>query len=153
MHVYIIPRTYTMLSIPGHTNEEEIPMVENVLLPTKLDSNGGKGKASANANAMLPDYPIQLVRPDPVHHRHLEIIEANVKYLHHINSAVALVAVVGKYHSGKSFLLNQLMRKQRGFGIGPTVRPETMGIWMWGKVNHQMLVKLVTWFHVFCHWM
>ena len=83
----------------------------------------------------LPDHPIQLVRPDPVHHQHLEIVDSNVKYLYHIDSAIAVVAVVGKYHSGKSFLLNQLMRKQRGFGIGPTVRPETMGIWMWGKVR------------------
>ncbi len=83
----------------------------------------------------LPDHPIQLVRPDAVHHQRLEIVSSNVKYLYHIDSAIAVVAVVGKYHSGKSFLLNQLMRKQRGFGIGPTVKPETMGIWMWGKVR------------------
>ena len=50
-----------------------------------------------------------------------------------IPGAVAVVAVVGKFHSGKSFLMNQLMGKSAGFGIGPTVRPQTMGIWMWGK--------------------
>ena len=83
----------------------------------------------------LPDKPIQLVRPDPTEHLKLEIVEENVRHLHHINSAVAVVAVVGKFHSGKSFLLNQLMGKQEGFGIGPYVRPQTMGIWMWGKVR------------------
>ena len=88
----------------------------------------------STSNAYLPDHPIQLIRPDPLKHRNLEIIEANVKYLHHIESAVAVIAVVGKFHSGKSFLLNQLMGKQKGFGVGPSVKPETMGIWMWGKV-------------------
>lgn len=83
----------------------------------------------------LPDRPIQLLRPDPTHHRRLEVVERNVKHLHHINTAVAVVAVVGKFHSGKSFLLNQLMGKKNGFGVGPSVRPQTMGIWMWGKVR------------------
>lgn len=84
---------------------------------------------------MLPEKPIQLIHPDPNHHRNLEIISSNVKHLHQIHTAVAVVAVVGKFHSGKSFLLNQLMGKQNGFGVGPSVRPETMGIWMWGKVR------------------
>lgn len=83
----------------------------------------------------FPDHPIQLIRPDPLEHRNLEIIGSNVKYLHHLNTTVAVVAVVGKFHSGKSFLLNQLMGKQEGFGIGPSVNPQTMGIWMWGKVK------------------
>ena len=82
----------------------------------------------------LPDKPVQLVRPDPLHHLRLEIVDENVRHLHHIKTAVAVVAVVGKFHSGKSFLLNQLMQKQEGFGVGPYVRPQTMGIWMWGKV-------------------
>ena len=83
----------------------------------------------------LPDKPVQLVRPDLRHHLKLEIVEENVRHLHHIKTAVAVVAVVGKFHSGKSFLLNQLMGKTEGFGIGPYVRPQTMGIWMWGKVG------------------
>ncbi len=83
----------------------------------------------------FPDKPIQLLRPDPTHHRKLEVVERNVKYLHRIDTAVAVVAVVGKFHSGKSFLLNQLMGKTNGFGVGPSVRPETMGIWMWGKAG------------------
>ena len=83
----------------------------------------------------LPDKPLQLVRPDPLLHKRLVLVEENVKHLHFIKGAVAVVVVVGKFHSGKSFLLNQLMGKQKGFGIGPSVKPQTMGIWMWGKVE------------------
>ena len=91
----------------------------------------------------LPDKPVQLVRPDPQHHLKLEIVEENVRHLHHLKTAVAVVAVVGKFHSGKSFLLNQLMGKTEGFGIGPYVRPQTMGIWMWGKVSILYLYSVI----------
>lgn len=90
---------------------------------------------SSDLFGKFPDYPIQLIRPDPLEHRKLEIIGSNVRHLQSINSSVAVIAVVGKFHSGKSFLLNQLMGKQQGFGIGPSVKPQTMGIWMWGKVS------------------
>ena len=85
----------------------------------------------------LPDRPLQLVKPDLKQHKRLILVEDNVKHLHFIKGAVAVVVVVGKFHSGKSFLLNQLMGKQEGFGIGPSVKPQTMGIWMWGKVAEQ----------------
>ncbi|XP_065185296.1 guanylate-binding protein 2-like [Sycon ciliatum] len=84
-------------------------------------------------DAELWDAPIQLVRPNPKGHEELEIVEEGLKRLAQVPSPLALIAVVGKFHTGKSFLLNQVMRKQRGFGVGSTVRPETMGIWMWGK--------------------
>ena len=83
---------------------------------------------------ILPERPLQLLRPDAVEHKKLELVEENVRHLHYMKGGVAVVAVVGKFHSGKSFLLNQLMGKDDGFGIGPTVRPHTMGIWMWGNV-------------------
>ena len=89
-------------------------------------------------DAELWDAPIQLVRPNPKGHEELEIVEEGLKRLAQVPSPLALIAVVGKFHTGKSFLLNQVMRKQRGFGVGSTVRPETMGIWMWGKVSGQL---------------
>ncbi|CAG2177788.1 unnamed protein product, partial [Oppiella nova] len=86
----------------------------------------------------FPEKPLQLVRPD-VHHKRLVIVEENVKLLHRLVGPVATVAVVGKFHSGKSFLMNQLMGKSSGFGIGPDTRPKTMGIWMWGKPTQYTL--------------
>jgi len=78
------------------------------------------------------DVPIQIVRP-AANHRDLELVESNLALLRKLRDPVAMVAVVGKFHSGKSFLMNQLMGKSAGFGIGPSVQPKTMGIWMWGK--------------------
>ena len=83
-------------------------------------------------NAPFPDEPLQLVKPD-IKHKKLLLVEENFKLLQKIEGSVATVAVVGKFHTGKSFLLNQLMGKYNGFGVGPYVRPQTMGIWMWGK--------------------
>ena len=83
-------------------------------------------------SATPTDEPVQLVKPDYEHQR-LEVIEENVDLLNSIAGAVAVVAVVGPFHSGKSFLMNQLMGKSNGFGIGKYVDPKTMGIWMWGN--------------------
>lgn len=80
----------------------------------------------------MPDAPIQLVKPDP-HHKHLTIVEENMKYLQQIDAPIVIISVVGPFHSGKSFLMNQLMKKSSGFGVGPSVKPTTMGIWMWGQ--------------------
>ena len=150
------------------TEEQELPLTKqpvsmldsstqvNEPMPTPLtsrsiDSHQVHSDSSQSSNTKyfepLPDKPVQLVRPDPMQHLKLEIVEENVRHLHHINTAVAVVAVVGKFHSGKSFLLNQLMKKQEGFGIGPYVRPQTMGIWMWGKVCAPWLIFMCSlWF-------
>lgn len=82
--------------------------------------------------ACCSDIPLQLVKP-AANHRDLELVEHNLMLLKKLQGPVAIVAVVGKFHSGKSFLMNQLMGKSAGFGVGPSVQPKTMGIWMWGQ--------------------
>ena len=47
---------------------------------------------------------------------------------------IGIISLVGKYRTGKSFLLNRVIlnRKQSsGFGVGPTFKPCTKGIWIW----------------------
>lgn len=66
-------------------------------------------------------------------HTNLVVDEDNMKLIENIEGNIAVVGVVGPFHSGKSFLLNQLMSKPAGFQVGPTVAAETMGLWVWGK--------------------
>ena len=49
---------------------------------------------------------------------------------------VGVIAVAGKYRTGKSFLLNRILLEQEqnsGFGVGPTINPCTKGLWVWNK--------------------
>ncbi|KAM5256396.1 guanylate-binding protein 5-like [Ctenodactylus gundi] len=48
-----------------------------------------------------------------------------------INQPVVVVAIVGLYRTGKSYLMNKLAGKRKGFSVGSTVQSHTKGIWMW----------------------
>ncbi|EGW08506.1 Interferon-induced guanylate-binding protein 1 [Cricetulus griseus] len=48
-----------------------------------------------------------------------------------ITQPVVVVAIVGLYRTGKSYLMNKLAGKQTGFSLGSTVQSHTKGIWMW----------------------
>eukprot|EP00026_Physarum_polycephalum_P002465 Phypoly_transcript_02472.p1 GENE.Phypoly_transcript_02472~~Phypoly_transcript_02472.p1 ORF type:complete len:865 (+),score=177.24 Phypoly_transcript_02472:169-2763(+) len=70
----------------------------------------------------------QLVRPDSTHTK-LEVVPESLDLLKTLSQKVVVISALGPYHSGKSFLLNQIMDEQHGFALGPTVAPETKGIW------------------------
>lgn len=47
---------------------------------------------------------------------------------------IGIMSLVGKYRTGKSFLLNRVLlnnKADKGFGVGPTFKPCTKGIWIW----------------------
>ena len=51
-----------------------------------------------------------------------------------LTQPVAVVAVAGKYRTGKSFLLNHVLLRAgrgKGFQVGPTTQPCTKGLWLW----------------------
>ncbi|XP_078522694.1 guanylate-binding protein 1-like [Lissotriton helveticus] len=56
-----------------------------------------------------------------------DAIEILDKITHH----VVVVAVVGLYRTGKSYLMNKLAGKNKGFSLGSTIQSHTKGIWMW----------------------
>ncbi|XP_072813468.1 guanylate-binding protein 6 [Vicugna pacos] len=80
-----------------------------------------------------------------------ELLSVNQKALQilgEISQPVVVVAIVGPYHTGKSYLMNRLAGQNHGFPLGSTVQSETKGIWMWcvphpRKPNH-ILVLLDT---------
>ena len=50
------------------------------------------------------------------------------------NENIGIISLVGKYRTGKSFLLNRIILNRKeslGFGVAPTIRPCTKGIWIW----------------------
>ncbi|KAM5267241.1 guanylate-binding protein 2-like [Hipposideros larvatus] len=54
-----------------------------------------------------------------------------LKILSAIKQPLVVVAIVGLYRTGKSYLLNKLAGKNKGFSLGSTVQSHTKGIWMW----------------------
>ncbi|XP_031762410.1 guanylate-binding protein 1-like [Xenopus tropicalis] len=51
--------------------------------------------------------------------------------LSQITDPVVVVAIVGKYRTGKSYLMNKLAGRKTGFPLGSTIQSKTKGIWMW----------------------
>ncbi|XP_043860668.1 guanylate-binding protein 4-like isoform X1 [Dromiciops gliroides] len=54
-----------------------------------------------------------------------------LRILTSITQPVVVVAIVGLYRTGKSYLMNRLAGKNKGFPLGSTVQSHTKGIWMW----------------------
>ncbi|KAL0154028.1 hypothetical protein M9458_050687, partial [Cirrhinus mrigala] len=57
--------------------------------------------------------------------------QSALQILQQIQQPVVVVAVVGLYWTGKSYLMNRLAGKQTGFALGSTIESKTKGIWMW----------------------
>ena len=52
------------------------------------------------------------------------------------NKQIGILSLVGKYRTGKSFLLNRVLidkKSYKGFDVGPTIKPCTKGIWLWSS--------------------
>ncbi|KAE8594152.1 hypothetical protein XENTR_v10019466 [Xenopus tropicalis] len=64
----------------------------------------------------------------------LTVNQEALEILLEITQPVVVVAIVGKYRTGKSYLMNILAgarNEHSGFALGSTVRSKTKGIWMW----------------------
>ncbi|XP_075462601.1 guanylate-binding protein 1-like [Ascaphus truei] len=61
----------------------------------------------------------------------LVINQEAAQILSDITQPVVVVAIVGKYRTGKSYLMNKLAGRSDGFALGSTVQLKTKGIWMW----------------------
>ena len=76
----------------------------------------------------------QIARPS-ADHGSLEVVESGVRRLESLEEKLSVVAVVGGYHSGKSFMLNAV---NESFGTGPesgfemtdSHRATTKGLWL-----------------------
>ena len=60
------------------------------------------------------------------------VSEEAISLLRNVKERIGVIAVAGKYRTGKSFLLNKIIldkKDSNGFGVGPTINPCT-------KVNY-----------------
>ncbi|CDW83719.1 guanylate-binding n-terminal domain containing protein [Stylonychia lemnae] len=70
-----------------------------------------------------------------------KINDEAVEFLTQIKGKVGIIAICGKYRTGKSYILNKLFMEQlaedrakRGFQVGPTINPCTKGLWIWKEI-------------------
>ncbi|XP_041091294.1 guanylate-binding protein 1-like [Polyodon spathula] len=61
----------------------------------------------------------------------LRVNQQALEILSQIDQPVVVVAIVGLYRTGKSYLMNKLAGKRSGFSLGSTIQSHTKGIWMW----------------------
>ncbi|RXN37828.1 guanylate-binding 1-like protein [Labeo rohita] len=91
-----------------------------------------KSMAQDEASASLPvtmDKPVCFIDADS--DGKLCVQQSALQILQQIQQPVVVVAVVGLYRTGKSYLMNRLAGKQTGFALGSTIESRTKGIWMW----------------------
>jgi hypothetical protein len=57
------------------------------------------------------------------------------EFLLTLDAPIAIVAIVGRYRTGKSFLVNRMLLDVlgNGFQVGSTVNSCTKGLWMWNR--------------------
>lgn len=73
----------------------------------------------------VQSYPLITVTDDEQFVVHEEAINLLCRY----HNPIAVVAVAGKYRTGKSYLLNLLSGDSKGFQVGSTVNACTKGIY------------------------
>ncbi|XP_053124638.1 guanylate-binding protein 1-like isoform X2 [Hemicordylus capensis] len=83
----------------------------------------------SRAQSSIMEGPMCLIENKPG--ENLQVSQKALSILQNIQEPVVVVAIVGLYRTGKSYLMNRLAGKSRGFSLGPTVEANTKGIWMW----------------------
>ncbi|XP_078506514.1 guanylate-binding protein 1-like [Lissotriton helveticus] len=73
--------------------------------------------------------PVCLIRNDD--NAPLQVQQDALKILKGIDQPLVVVAIGGMYRTGKSYLMNMLSGKKKGFSIGSSIQSHTKGIWMW----------------------
>ena len=94
--------------------------------------------SSQNKKASFPPFQtaIPFVTFDPLTKKFIINEEAKSLLSRSENKQIGIVSLVGKYRTGKSFLLNRVLIEKKnikGFEVAPTIKPCTKGIWLWSS--------------------
>ncbi|XP_043936641.1 guanylate-binding protein 1-like isoform X2 [Protopterus annectens] len=109
----------------GYQRKEEFNCMESSHHSSKV--RGSLTNISSAPFSM--ENPICLIDSDSSGELHVN--QEALKILLEVQHPVVVVAIVGLYRTGKSYLMNKLAGKQKGFSMGSTVESHTKGIWMW----------------------
>jgi hypothetical protein len=89
--------------------------------------HSGNHRCAAMSSRPARAVPFIELKGDSFH-----VTEEGREFLMDVKGPIATVAVVGKYRTGKSFLMNRiLLNRGDGFTVGPTVNACTKGLWIW----------------------
>lgn len=73
---------------------------------------------------------LQLVKVED--NQSMSLVKSTVDKILEYDGNIGIVSVLGKYRTGKSFLINSILGiKGKGFQISPSVQACTKGIWIW----------------------
>ncbi|XP_054387537.1 guanylate-binding protein 4 isoform X2 [Pongo abelii] len=109
------------------------------------------GERTLHAAVPTPGYPeSESIMMAPIclvenQEEQLTVNSKALEILDKISQPMVVVAIVGLYRTGKSYLMNRLAGKSNGFPLGSTVQSKTKGIWMWCvphpcKPNHTLVL-------------
>ncbi|XP_078507490.1 guanylate-binding protein 3-like [Lissotriton helveticus] len=129
-----------IFSMPGSSSSRssQRPSYSTV---TRSHHQWSPGQSKAPVPTM--DKPLCLIENLP--NEGLQVNQEALDILSGISQPVVVVAIVGLYRTGKSYLMNKLAGKQTGFSLGATIQSHTKGIWMWvvphpQKPNHALVL-------------
>ncbi|KAK6469537.1 guanylate-binding protein 1-like isoform X2 [Huso huso] len=88
-----------------------------------------KQEAAMASNTVAMPTPVCLIENSSTGQLHVN--QQALEILSQIDQPVVVVAIVGLYRTGKSYLMNKLAGKRSGFSLGATIQSHTKGIWMW----------------------
>lgn len=107
-----------------------------------VHGNSNQGKADNSIDMSTPPSDLDAALPAPIPFITLSedsvfsVSPEAVAYLRQLKGNLAVVAIAGLYRTGKSYLLNLLLGRDRAeamFSVGATVNACTKGIWIWGQ--------------------
>ena len=104
-----------------------------------MDKNKMSSKTDSSTNqkqSIPPQTAIPFITFNPKTKKFIINEEAKRILSKSENKQIGVLSLVGKYRTGKSFLLNRVLiekKSLKGFDVGPTIRPCTKGIWLWSS--------------------
>ncbi|XP_069497007.1 guanylate-binding protein 1-like [Ambystoma mexicanum] len=117
------------ISGPRLPKTESVTLVQNSAISGPRRPKFQGCQKLGNGPVPTMDEPICIIENLPG--GSLQVNQEALNILNMITQPVVVVAIVGLYRTGKSYLMNKLAGKRTGFSLGSTIQSHTKGIWMW----------------------